>query len=56
MPWPQTGATHYRAQLGPPDKSRAIKGWLSVEVWLGSMGWVYGQAKGSWSGLLLWSG
>ncbi len=25
MPWPQTGATQYRAQLGP-DKGRAIKG------------------------------
>ncbi len=27
MPWPQTGATQYHAQLGlPKDKSRAIKG------------------------------
>ena len=26
MPWPQTGATHYHAQLGLPDKGRAIKG------------------------------
>ena len=26
MPWPQTGATHYHAQLGFPDKSRGIKG------------------------------
>ena len=25
MPWPQTGATHYHAQLGLPDKVRAIK-------------------------------
>ncbi len=27
MPWPQTGATQYHAQLGlPKDKSGAIKG------------------------------
>ena len=26
MPWPQTGANHYHAQLGLPDKGRAIKG------------------------------
>ena len=26
MPWPQTGATHYDVQSGPPDKDRAIKG------------------------------
>ncbi len=26
MPWPQTGVTHYYAQLGPPDKDRTIKG------------------------------
>ena len=26
MPWPQTGSTHYHAQLGLPDKGRAIKG------------------------------
>ncbi len=25
MPWPQTGATQYHAQLGLPDKGRAIK-------------------------------
>ena len=29
MPWPQTGATQYYAQLGLPDKGRAIK-WLVV--------------------------
>ncbi len=28
MPWPKTGATHYHAQLGLPDKRRAIKGFL----------------------------
>ena len=44
MPWPQTGATHYHAQLGPPDKSRAIKGlvvcWSMARIndlWDGSM-------------------
>ena len=26
MSWPQTGATLYNAQLGHPDKGRAIKG------------------------------
>ena len=26
MPWPRTGATQYHAQLGLPDKGRAIKG------------------------------
>ena len=26
MPWPQTGATQYHAQLGLSDKDRAIKG------------------------------
>ena len=26
MPWPQTVATQYHAQLGLPDKGRAIKG------------------------------
>ena len=29
MPWPQTGVTQYHAQLGLPDKGRAIK-WLVV--------------------------
>ena len=38
MPWPQTGATHYHAQLGLPDKRRAIKGSVVCYVaWLGSM-------------------
>ncbi len=26
MPWPQTDATHYHAQLGHGDKVHAIKG------------------------------
>ncbi len=25
IPWPQTGATQYHAQLGLPDKGRAIE-------------------------------
>ena len=29
MPWPKTGATLYNAELGLPDKGRAIK-WLVV--------------------------
>ncbi len=45
MPWSQkTGATHYHAQLGLPDKSRAIKGlvvcWSMARIndlWDGSM-------------------
>ncbi len=44
MPWPQTGATHYHAQLGLPAKCRAIKGlvvcWSMARIndlWNGSM-------------------
>ena len=44
MPWPQSNATHYHAQLGPPDKGRAIKGlvvcWSMARIndlWDGSM-------------------
>ncbi len=33
MPWPQTGATHYHAQLGLPDKGRAIKGLVVCHIW-----------------------
>ena len=33
MPWPKTGATHYYAQLGLPDKGRARVGCL---LYLGS--------------------
>ncbi len=44
MPWLQAGSTHYPAQLGPPDKGRAIKGlevcWSMARIndlWDGSM-------------------
>ena len=33
MPWPQTGATQYHAQLGLPDKGRAIKGLVVYNNW-----------------------
>ncbi len=33
MPWPQTGTTHYHAQLGLPDKGRAIKGLVVCNGW-----------------------
>ncbi len=33
MPWPQTGATQYHAQLGLPDKGRAIKGLVVCNNW-----------------------
>ena len=33
MPWPQTGATQYHAQLGLPDKGRAIKGLVVCNSW-----------------------
>ena len=44
MHWPQTGATHYNAQLGPSDKGCAIKGLIACwsiarinDLWDGSM-------------------
>ena len=38
MPWPQTGITHYHAQIGLSNKGRAMKGLVVCsEVWLGSM-------------------
>ena len=38
MPWHQTRATHYHADLGLPDKSRAIKGLVvCYVVWLVSI-------------------
>ncbi len=33
MPWPQTGATQSLAQLGLPDKIRAIKGLVVCNDW-----------------------
>ena len=33
MPWPQTVATQYHAQLGLPDKGRAIKGLVVCNKW-----------------------
>ena len=33
MPWPKTGATQYHAQLGLPDKGRAIKGLVVCNNW-----------------------
>ena len=33
MPWPKTGVTQYNAQLGLPDKGRAIKGLVVCNNW-----------------------
>ena len=33
MPWPQTGATQYHAQLGLLDKGCAIKGLVVCNSW-----------------------
>ena len=33
MHWPKTGATQYHAQLGLPDKGRAIKGLVVCNSW-----------------------
>ena len=33
MPWPQTGATHYHAQLGIPHEGRAIKELFECNNW-----------------------
>ncbi len=33
MSWPQTGATHYHAQLGIRDNDRAIKGFIMCNDW-----------------------
>ncbi len=57
MPWSLTGAFHYHAQLGLPDKSRTIQRFVvCYVVWRGSMGWVFGKAQGAWSGPMLLSG
>ncbi len=49
MPWSQTGAVQYHAQLGLPDKGRAIKV-LVVFIKLGSK--AFGPAKRSCPRLL----
>ena len=58
MPLPQKGATHFHAQLGLPDKGRAIKGlilcyvvWLRSKIyrmslWTFSFYWVSTKVKG----------
>ena len=33
MPWPQTGANQYHAQLGLPDKGYEIKGLVVCSNW-----------------------
>ena len=33
MPWPQTGSTHYHAQLGLPDKGSTIKELVVCNNW-----------------------
>ena len=33
MPWPQTGVTQYHAQVGLPDKGRAIKVFVVSDNW-----------------------
>ncbi len=33
MPWPKTGTNQYHAQLGLPDKGRAIKELLVCNNW-----------------------
>ncbi len=58
MPWPKTGATHYQAQLGVPDKGRAICQTvgcllLYVVVWLGSM--IYGMGLWTSAKCVVWS-
>ncbi len=49
MPWPKTGATHYHAQLGLPDKGRAIKGLVISYSWdLEALDLLNGLAQGSY--------
>ncbi len=47
MPWPKTGATQYHAQLGLPDKGRAIKGLIVCNSWdLEPREWLNGLVPG----------
>ena len=49
MPWPQTGATHYHAQLRLPYKGRAIKGLVVCNNWdLEPLDLLNGLALGSY--------
>ena len=45
MPWSKTGATNYHAQLGLPDKGRAIKELVVCWVLLNLIPWVFGHKK-----------
>ncbi len=54
MPWPGTCVKHYHAQLGPPDKGRAIKGLVVwYVVWLGSL--IYGMGLWTSARCVVWS-
>ncbi len=47
MPWPQTGAPQYPAQLGIPDKGRATNGLVVCNYWdLEPLDLLNGQALG----------
>ena len=47
MPWPKKRATQYHAQLGIPDKGRAIKGLVVCNNWyLESLDLLNGLALG----------
>ncbi len=47
MPWPQTGASQYHAQLGLQDKGRAIKELVVCNSWdLEPLGLLNGLALG----------
>ncbi len=47
MPWPQTGATQYHAQLGLSDKGHAIKELVVYNNWdLEPLDLLNGQALG----------
>ena len=54
MPWPQTGATHYHAQLGLQNKGRAIQGMkVGYTVWLGSI--IFGIDRWTSAQYVVWS-